>query len=267
MNNSTDILNELKSISPLIAGIEKINVFSVPEGYFDKLAEKITLYSLLNKNEDTNTEAFSVPPLGVGALPEGYFDTLSDKILAKIKVNEIGNNDQELQKLFPLLNSLKDKNVFTVPHGYFENLSVNVINKINPKIAKVISINKARLWWKYAAAAVITGAIAISSLQIFNSSPDVRKNNSVVTESSGLPDYIKSSFQYKTPEQVDEGISTLSDDAIANYLEKHASIMDNETLSDNIDVKELPDVTDYLTDENALNNYLKTIDAGSSDKK
>ncbi len=172
-----------------------------------------------------------------------------------------------MQKLSPLLFSLKDKNVFTVPSNYFENVSENVLNKLNTRPAKIVSITKARTWWKYVAAAVVTGAIAIGSLQIFNSSPDMQKNNSVVTESSGLPGYIKSSFQYKTPEQVDEGVAALSDDAIIKYLEKHGNIMDNESLSTDVDIKELPDATDYLTDDNALNNYLNTIDAKSTDKK
>ncbi len=262
MNSSTDILNELKSISPFLAGLEKINVFSVPNGYFDELTERLITYTLINNDEPINfnkNETLKVP--------EGYFDTLSDKILSKIKNREIENADTEIEKLSPLLFSLKDKNVFTVPLDYFENVTGDIIHKINKKPAKIVSFSKARTWWKYAAAAVITGAIAVSSLQIFNSSPDMQKNNSVVTESSGLPDYIKSSFQYKTPEQVDAGISTLSDDAIANYLEKHGSIMDNEELSNDLDTKDLPTTTDYLTDENALNNYLNTIDAGGTAKK
>jgi len=95
----------------------------------------------------------------------------------------------------------------------------------------------------------------------------MQKDNSVVTESTGLPDYIKSSFQYKTPEQVDEGIASLSDDEIAKYLEKHGNIMDNETLIKEVDVNKLPDPTDYLTDDDALNNYLNAIDAKSNNRK
>lgn len=261
MNRSKDILNELQNISPFLAGIEKVNVFSVPDNYFDDLAERITTYTILNKDENINfskTETLTIP--------EGYFDTLSDSILAKIKRSEAENTGEELQQLSPLLYSLKDKNVFTIPAGYFENLSSNVLNKLNQKPAKIVSINKARIWWKYAAAAVITGTIAISSLQIFNSSPDMKRNTSVVTESSGLPDYIKSSFQYKTPDQVDQGISSLSDDAIVKYLEKHGNIMDDETLTNDVDPKTLPTATDYLTDDKALDNYLNSVDAKSTYK-
>ena len=261
MDKSHEILNELKGISPLLAGMEKINVYKVPEKYFDGLAEKITIYAFLNQENRTD---FNKNP--GQQVPGKYFDTLSDQILSKVKKHAAESANEELQSLSPLLFSLKDKNVFTIPSGYFENVSNSIIQKLNRKPAKIVSISRAK-WWKYAAAAVITAAIAISSLQIFNSSPDMQKDNSVVTESTGLPDYIKSSFQYKTPEQVDEGIASLSDDEIAKYLEKHGNIMDNETLIKEVDVNKLPDPTDYLTDDDALNNYLNTIDAKSNNRK
>jgi hypothetical protein len=262
MKESTEILDELNRISPLLASIEKINIFTIPENYFNGLAERIFVYTFLNQNNNAEFNSNNV-----NRVPEGYFDSLSDHVLAKIKNQEFESDEEELKKLSPVLFSLKNKNVFTVPPGYFENVNNAVINKLNHQPAKIVSIKKVKTWWKYTAAAVITGAIAITSLQIFNSSPDMQKNNSVVTESSGLPDYIQSSFQYKTPEQVDEGIATLSDDEIVKYLEKHANIMDNETLAKDIDTKELPAATDYLTNDNALNNYLKTIDDKSTNKK
>ncbi len=260
MNQSTEILNELRSISPFLASIERINVFEVPDGYFNDLCDRITTYTLL-KDEEINfskNETLQVP--------EGYFDTLSDHILAKIKSGEAEDVNQELKTLSPVLFLLKGKNVFTVPLDYFENISDKVISKLNRKPAKIISISKAKNWWKFVAAAVLTGAIAISSLQIFNSSPNMQKSNSVVTESGSLPGYIQSSFQYKTPEQVDEGIATLSDDEIIKYLEKHGNILDNEILLNGVDTKELPATTDYLTDDNALSNYLNKIDDKNPDK-
>ena len=38
MKFSAEILEELKSISPLLAEIGKENIFSVPEGYFETLS-------------------------------------------------------------------------------------------------------------------------------------------------------------------------------------------------------------------------------------
>ena len=50
------------------------------------------------------------------------------------------------------------------------------------------------------------------------------------------------------------------------YLEKNGNIMDNELLTNNTDVSEMPSQVDYLTDENTLNTYLDKIDAETSDK-
>lgn len=266
MNLSDDIMNELKETCPVLASHARINVFSVPEGYFSDLTDRIVTYASLNSDDDIDfgkAETMRVP--------DGYFESLSSNILAKIKSQSEEKIINESEELSPLLFSLKDKNVFSVPENYFEGLSGSILNNLNlnKKPAKVISMNKARSFWKYAAAAVVTGAIAVSSLQIFNSSPEMKKNNSVVTESSGLPDYIQSSFQYKTPEQVQEGISALSDDAIVKYLEKTGSILDNETLTTVTDesANGLPAETDYLTDDNALNNYLDAINYTDAGKK
>ena len=155
-----------------------------------------------------------------------------------------------------MLYSLQGENVFTIPKGYFESFADDVLEKIKPQPAKIVTMKKRKSWWKYAAAAVVTGAIAITSLQIFNSS-----GNKFLASVS--PD-IKASFQYKTEAQVDAGIAKLSDDEIIKYLENNGNVMDNEILINNTDVSEMPSQSDYLSDENTLNAYLDKIDAETS---
>ena len=75
---------------------------------------------------------------------------------------------------------------------------------------------------------------------------------------------LKIASQYKTTEQLDKGIASLSDDEIAKYLEKNGNIMDEENISKNMDTTGLPSPEDYLIDENALNNYLNDVNAGSN---
>ena len=305
MNPSPEILNELNAISPLLAGLEKTNVFRVPQGYFDELHQRIADYTLVN-----STPAPDISKKHLQQVPPGYFDTLSDAILAKVKTAYPESAEEELRRLSPMLYALKSNvfsvpdgyfesfsgeivkklkvqpaetanadeelrtlssllftlkgNVFSVPEGYFESFAGNVVERLNPQSAKIsakiITMKKGISWWKYAAAAVITGVIAVSSLLIFNSSPDLN------TSKSGLPEYVKASFQYKTEEALNAGIAKLSDDDIIKYLEKNGNIMDNELLLNNIDVSEMPSQSDYLTDENTLNTYLDKIDAQTNDK-
>lgn len=254
MEESTEILNELQSISPLIASLPKVNVLEVPDGYFTALEQKIVTSVLLHQDE--KKEGLQVP--------EGYFDTLSTRILDRIKNENTNEAEEEINSLSPVLYSLKNKNVFTVPPDYFQNLSVKINSKLNKKgEGKVISIGTKKQWWKYAAAAVIAGAITITSLQIFNTNSN---DNNSLTASAKMPEYIKLSFQYKTPQELNQGIASLTDDEIVDYLEKSGSIIDDELLTTGTNTDKMPAPYDYLIDENALNNYLNMIDAQGTDK-
>lgn len=254
MEKGTEILNELQIISPYLAGIGKVNVFQVPEHYFEELPKKILTNTFLHNDEKNKDQK----------VPEGYFDRLSDKILLKIKKEDIQSAKEEIRNISPILYSLKEKNVFTVPHGYFQNLEDSIQAKLNSGKAKIIPLSSVKKWWKYAAAAVIAGVITVGSLQIFNNKPNGDDGNSVLTASMNLPEYIKLSFQYKTPEQLDQGIASLSDDEIASYLENHGNIMDDSMLENGIDTTGLPDTEEYLMNDNTLNNFLNSIDSTSS---
>lgn len=250
MKNSTEILNELMAISPVLAEMEKVNVFSVPEGYFIGLDEKIATTVFLQQDKKTEFQK----------IPEGYFDSLSSRILSKIKEEE-ESAEEEIKSISPALHYLKEENVFSVPEGYFDNLSSRILRKIKGEETKIVSFNSTRKWWKYVAAAIVAGIITIFSYQLFVSPPD-----SMITASSGMPEYIQMASQYKTVVEINQGIASLSDEEIAKYLEKSTSILDDEALIKNTDTKELPTPDDYLLDDNTLNNYLQKINVESIDK-
>ncbi|WP_204269870.1 hypothetical protein, partial [Klebsiella michiganensis] len=79
------ISDELKGISPLLAGIPGHTLFSVPDGYFDGLAERI---------------------------------------MQQIRLLEQGSAQGELETIAPLLHTMSRKNVYAVPEGYFDNMVV-----------------------------------------------------------------------------------------------------------------------------------------------
>lgn len=256
MEISKEILNELQTISPALAAIEKMNVFQIPDGYFTGLDKRICTIVFLHQDERNKDID----------VPSGYFDELSSKILSKIKSAESDNAQEETRIISPALYYLKNENVFTIPENYFENLSNKISDKLNNKKAKVISISVGRKWWKYAAAAVVAGAITVGSLQIFNNKSAPANDNQFAGIITNTPDYVQLSSKYKTPDQLDSGIASLTDDEIASYLEKHGSILDEGSLAKDIDTTELPSTDDYLIDENTLNNFLNTIDAQSPNK-
>ena len=173
MKLSIDILNELKEISPLLAGIEKANIFSVPDNYFNSLP------AIVLKNISNKTLPSSLNEEKMSQVPEGYFENLSSKILQRIKERESETVLDELKFLSPVLFSLQNKNVFTVPSEYFKNSEAEIVKKTKPA-AKVITIKKRNSAWRIAAAAVVTGFIAITSLQISQKSVLSNKYDQVI---------------------------------------------------------------------------------------
>ncbi|MDE3182143.1 MAG: hypothetical protein KGM16_01880 [Bacteroidota bacterium] len=246
-------MDELRSISPVLAEIEKVNVFHVPEGYFIDLDEKIATNVFLKQDEKNSFQK----------VPEGYFDSLSSKILSRI--NEGESAESEIKSISPALHYLKEEKVFTVPEDYFDDLSDRILNRINGQNTKIISFDSPRKWWKYAAAAIITGIITITSLQIFKTT-NSNSGKNMATASENIPAYVQLASKYKTPKQLDQGIASLTDDEIARYLEKNTTILDDEALTKNTDTKELPTPDDYLIDDHALDNYLQKINVESTNK-
>jgi hypothetical protein len=246
MEYSKEIFEELNQISTLLAGMEKKNVFSVPFGYFDTLY--IDVLKKIEKGSDRSNTL---------TVPAGYFEGLADSVLNKIRAMR-DEPSQELRELSPMLYSIQNENVFTVPNGYFNGLESEILSKVKPQ-AKVIELKKRDSVWKYAAAAVVTGMIGLSSLMMFNSQPGSGK----ISEDQTVTTAIKDAKTFTNEKQLNEGIASLSDEEIIKYLEKTGNDVDGEVLSSSVDDKSLPAPTDYLLDEKILDTYLEQSDKNS----
>jgi len=277
VENRSNILNELNEFSPLIAGIQKVNVFTVPNGYFERLAEGIlmgvkeetgeVLNSITNPslmqvphnyfesladnilNKIKGEEAGELSPMlnsikntNVFAVPQGYFESLADNILNKIK-------GEETAELSPMLYSIKNKNVFTVPQGYFESLAAKILDTVKPHQAKVVTMQRRTTTiLKYALAAVFTGIMALGVYKFTGVGKPGQAN---------LPGYVADGMKIKN---VDEELAKVSDEEIIKYLQANGSDTDAALVANTIDENELPTQEDYLTDDKALDKYLDNID-------
>jgi hypothetical protein len=203
MQENTDISNELLSLSPLIAGMRKPNVFEVPDGYFESISETVLACireeqgnlpitghkqiheipdgyfdhlaaSILDKikaEETAEAEIKNASPLlhaiqkkQVFDVPDGYFERLHSDVLDKLTTVDSGD---ELNELSPLLSQIRHKEVFEAPYGYFTSLSADVLKKVKQPTAKIFSLHKRSLFIKYAVAAMMTGILAFGALQIY----------------------------------------------------------------------------------------------------
>lgn len=250
MENNSNILSEIKEISPLLATLKDKNVFRVPYGYFEALPDRL-MDKISTKGFDLGQKV-EVPALEV---PKGYFDGLSSEILKKIRSEKIQTEEDELAD-FPMLKELKSKeNVLTVPAGYFHNLPHSILKDINkPVVTKVIPLYR-RPVFRYAVAAVVMAFLVVSVFftnNLFN-----QQDSFAVVNKNTVSD--KAALKYDSEKSFENGIASLSDDQIIAYLENHGGTIDEDQLILNTNQLKMPDPIDYLVDDEALDNYIKGI--------
>ena len=243
METRIDILNELKEFSPLIAGMEKLNVFTVPNGYFEGLSGHIM--KALN-GEETGV-LNDLPKQNSFEVPAGYFDNLADTILARIRSQQNENASNELRTLSPMLYSVQNENVFEVPKGYFANLSDEILSKVQP--AKVVVMRRrSSSFMRYAVAAAFTGMMALGVFKF----TDTTKNNVDPSVAEGQIIARENKF--------DEELAKISDGDIVKYLQANGENFDAQTVaSKTLDENELPSQADYMMDDKTLDKYLNNI--------
>ncbi len=236
MENRNDILNELREISPILAATEKVNVYTVPAGYFNDLAG--TILPLI---KEENSPFLSDINKKTGHVPQGYFDTLADSILRKIKA-------QENEAYYPVLDTVSKQNVYTVPDGYFETLSEVVAAKVKQPQAKVVSMGKRTGWFKYAAAASV---VIMLTFGVYKFTGSTNTKMDAVT---------KEGMAIAKDNKFEEVLTNVAEEDIIQYLQKEGADVETALVAQTIDEKELPSQEDYLLDEKALDNFLDNID-------
>ena len=290
MNSNVDILNELKELSPLIAGMEKANVFTVPQGYFDGLAdhvlnlckaEELSILNDLSKQEHRE-------------VPAGYFDNLADTIMAKIRAGESETAADELRALSPALYSIQGKHVFEVPAGYFDSLADTIIAKVNidanvtaaeelrtlspmlysiqnenvfevpagyfagladdilnkVKPAKVVTMRKRG--YSFMKYAVAAAFTGMMALGVFKFT-----NTGKTTIDS--KDVVAQGQDILKNNKFDQELANVSDADIEKYLQSTGTDVKSAVVANSADESILPSQEDYLLDEQALDKYLNSI--------
>ncbi|MES2371687.1 MAG: hypothetical protein V4557_03845 [Bacteroidota bacterium] len=247
MKNKTDILQELREISPLIVDFQSVNPYGIPGGYFtafpEMMLEKIRIEAML-ANASANTYG----------VPAGYFEGLSANILSKIKTGETNNEVQiELAELAPLLNTISKELVYTVPAGYFEAIDLTATMQA-PKEAKVVTLRIARKWMQFAAAAVMAG-ILVTGAFLFTDDRGNLNNTNI-----DVPD-------------VSSEMNKVSEDDLIIYLDNPEHFVAAPAATSLASEAELADVKNNLqrVSDEELNQYLKEnaepFDASVSEKE
>ncbi len=235
MNNRNTIQEELSGLNSNLPHDIKEPVFSVPNAYFENFSlsvlTKIKGKTTVSELDDLN----ELSPVLAGisknmpfSLPPDYFSTFENEIPVLISKEELPS----------VLASHERKPAYEVPVGYFEELPALILSRVSQRGAKIISI-KRTAWMRIAAAAVIAGIIAITSIFYFN-------NNQVVDPSSQPQAWLKNTLKELPDKDLEEFINTTDAGA------------DNEIVKTSISSNEVRGLLDDVSD-NELDVFLTQV--------
>jgi hypothetical protein len=235
MPQSNNILEELVALGSSLATQDVPNAYTVPVGYFENLAMEVMNKIRSNQANHALVEDFVSPLLNTisrqmpYSVPAGYFEQLPENILASVQQVNEQSVSEELQQLSPLLSSIDKRTPYVVPDGYFD--------KIINKPAKVVSLSS-RKWFRYAAAAIITGVIFLGGLMVINSQDkagrvlvklerDVKKMNE--SEKDKLIEFIDAGFNGKETVQLNGGKSNEVKELLQGISEEEIMAFNQQT--------------------------------------
>jgi hypothetical protein len=249
------ILQELNELNSTLATASSQNIYTIPAGYFEGLIDQVMNRIRAMEASNAGEELGYLSPLLSNttkqmpySVPQGYFDGLEKTMLQSVlKSNETAK--EEIETLSPLLSGLKKEisarphrsdGPYSVPAGYFENLGI-AAKEVSPEV-KVIPFTN-RKWFRYAAAAVVTGIMAITGILIY------QKNNSSEKSLARLEKKINKEIKKASDKELDDFLQYT--DAGLDGTEKASVNPDTETkeLLKDIPDSELKEFLDETSDE------------------
>lgn len=163
MNSRTHIQSELKQMNSSLPFDVKMPVFDVPESYFEGFADAVLAKIKGQQAVSVTDELESITPLLAGiprnmpySVPDNYFNNVIQNL------PQLTQEEDELPKML----AGAQKMPYEVPSGYFEQLPQQVLGRVAPPKAKIVSLS--RSWMRYAVAAVLIGIVAVSSILYFS---------------------------------------------------------------------------------------------------
>jgi hypothetical protein len=163
-------LNDLGSSLPLTNNEQP--VFTVPEGYFENFAASVlakvksqSSVPAADELNDLSPVLAAIPKQTPYYVPEDYFTHLATGLPAFV-------NDEALPDF---LKTHTKQMPYQVPIGYFDGLAAQVAAKVTKPRTTAKVLHFSPRFMRYAAAAVVTGAIAIAAFFYGNgngNSPD-----------------------------------------------------------------------------------------------
>ncbi len=253
MAQRDNILQELKELQSSLANAGSQNIYQVPPGYFDDLADQVLSRIKALDAVSAAEEVNHLSPLVSGisrqmpfSVPVGFFDQLAENVVETV-VGADKSAAEELQELSPLLSGLKKEMPFSIPAGYFDNLSSPHV-KVEP--AKVVPFTKQN-WFRYAAAAAVFAFVATVGFILFN-------NKASIDPKTQPAEWVMKNTRKINPDDINKFVQLVDEASrdLATVNDVRSQVRDEVEISDLI--KDIPDQD--------IQSFLdETLDEGGTD--
>ncbi len=245
MTPKNNIAQELRELESSLADLSAQNTYSVPEGYFEGLAKQV-LNRIRAMEATTASEELGhlspflsqLPKTMPYTVPSGYFEEMETTLVSVAMYGE-QEATEELGNISPLLSGLKKEMPYSVPAGYFDSIATPVAETKQP--AKLVSMGGSRKWFRYAAAAVVTGVVALFSVLY------ISQDNNGKTEGTEVA---------KVEKNILKEIRKTSDTVLTEFVKQfdEAGLRSDETAATDTN-KEIKDLLKDIP-ENELKQFL-----------
>ncbi|MBS1620885.1 MAG: hypothetical protein JST10_04985 [Bacteroidetes bacterium] len=251
MSQRNNILQELTGLNSTLATATPQNIYTVPVGYFEELANKTLAHIKSIESDNAIAEIRYLSPFisnisgqNPYSIPEGYFADLPEKMLTAVQSDTVyQTSKEEISNLSPLLSGMSKEMPYSIPAGYFEKMSpVNSSQISTATQAKVIPIIH-RKWFRYAAAAVVISFLALGGL-VFESRPGIDPDKN--------PDeWIARNIKKVNTDKLDDFINLTNEEFLSKSTPVDRGIKQNEIKDLMKDVPE-SQIQEFINETSAL---------------
>ena len=248
MTQKHNILEELKELNSSLSANADQSVYAVPQGYFDELPSiilnRVKALEAMNVIDELNHLSpllASVSKEMPNSVPATYFEDLK----GVMPFDDYQSAKDEIKSISPLLSGLNKDMPYSVPSSYFDQLQ-----PASKQRTKVVSL-ESRKWFRYAAAAVITAAIATTGLVIYSTSQSEEK------QMAKLEKKINKEIHKTSDEDLNEFIEYTS---ITQDVAKSTPSEDVKELLKDIPAAELQEFIDDVADPSLLQDEKELMD-------
>ena len=248
-----DIIQELSQLESSFSNVPARNIYVVPQGYFEGLAgrvmSRIKALDSTNPQEELNYLSPFLNSISRElpfSVPQNYFRELPEAVMEVIRNHEdYQTAEEELSSLSPMLSNIGNKNPYAVPEGYFENFGKDInLKSDNKPAAKVVSLVN-RQWFRFAAAAVVIGFVALTGINLFF-------NNHTIPTSN-------------THRWVEENMNKVSTDEMNSFMQAD----DEESKGKEVATAGTSDIRELMKDvsDNDIQDFLNKTNAGNDESE